>query len=227
MVLPVLGGLFMGDWIRRIWEGRETWINPKNDSRFMFGYRISDEAFEVIKENEGFVANAYVVKGENFYTIGYGTTRLFSKDGKTSRAVKSTDKLTKEEAVFHLKMYYNSSESPKNGLDSVIRTYGYNLNQKFYDMLCMTIYASPGFVKSQLFRHSLLSMLQKAHNNTNVEYLAKLLKDNYVHYLKNYTKGLYKRYGLGWSRRVFCMAQYILGENFSYNNAYHKVKAPY
>ena len=54
---------------------------------------LRDQVYDVIREYEGFRPNAYMVKGEDFYTIGYGNTT--NPDGSPIRA---DQVVTREEA---------------------------------------------------------------------------------------------------------------------------------
>lgn len=236
MVLPVFG-YFFGEWLSKVWNGEYRSENMSSNV-FMTDYTVSDEMFKVIQEFEAFVPNAYVVQGESFYTIGYGSTRIFSQDGKTSRPVKKGDKLTKEQAIFQMKMYYLRPGSVKYALDKKIRESGVRLHQRFYDMLCQIAYGSGSFHISSNFKE----LLNKANGVTSLPELASLLLTYYIGYLKSIhskktmdfiyfpnskRKSNKGGYGLGWSRRAYGITQYIMGKDYTFKTAYEKIKKPY
>lgn len=192
---------------------------------FMTDFKMSDEGFRMLAEYEGFRSKPYMLAGENFYTIGIGSTRIFSEDGQTSRPVKSTDYLTKEQAIFQCKMYYNNPNSPKKGIDDLIKLYGFKLDQRFYDMLCQVAYASSSFHRNPSHRNRYINMLQRANGSTDYEMLGELLKDSWIFYVKNYAN--YPIHGLTWSRRAFGSAQYIKGKDWGMRLAVNTVKKPY
>lgn len=69
---------------------------------------ITKEEKDFIISFEGFSAKAYQLKGENFYTIGYGTARTY-KDGTP---IKKDDIITKDKAEEELEYYYNKNIAP-------------------------------------------------------------------------------------------------------------------
>lgn len=219
----IFGGLF-GSFFDSIFKNNNVQtsnlLSPNSTSLLM-----SQSSFDFIGVFEEYKAKAYVVPGEKFYTIGYGSTRIFSSDGKNSRSVLSTDFVTKDQAKFHMRMYYNSSNSPKKGIDQIIISRGIKLNQKFYDMLCQFSYASGSFHKKAGFQSQYIGMLQKANGSNDVNMLGELLKNTWISYLKQYAN--YTAYGLGWSRRAFAGCQYIKGLNYDKLNAEKTIKKPY
>lgn len=240
ILIGAFGSGLLSKWFKdeKIMFGNSS--DDKVDGVFMKNYIISNEMYNVIKEHESFQPKAYVVEGESFYTIGYGSTRIFSADGKTSRAVRKDDVLTKDQAIFQMKMYYNRPGSVKLSVDKVIESTGVKLHQRFYDMICQIAYGSGGFHKSSKF----VDMLNKANGSTDLNYLAGLILNRYIEYVKGvsvktkagrdyiYFPNKNRRknkggYGLGWSRRAYSVTQYILGGDYSQLNAYNKIKKPY
>lgn len=218
-----LGIGWLGKWLDDFMKTQST--TPQTFANFATDLVMSKGAFDFLAVFEAFKSKAYKVAGENFYTIGIGSTRIFSNDGKTSRPVQSTDVLTLDQAKFHMRMYYNSSNSPKIGIDAIIKQYGIKLNQKFYDMLCQFSYASGSFHRSKSFQSIYINMLKRANGSNDVEMLGNLIRDTWIQYLK--INANYTAYGLGWSRRAFAGSQYVKGLDFSMNKAVSIIKKPY
>lgn len=192
----------------------------------VFKMELSDNFYKFIAAYESFQPKAYKVPGESFYTIGYGSTRIFSLDGRTTRPVKSTDMVNVSQAVFQLKMYYDNPSSKRKALDALISQYGFKLHVRFYEMLQQILYGSGGFVSNVKFRSTvLIPALQRANNSTDTEMLGELVKNTWVAYLKSYAR--YTLYGLGWSRRAYAMAQYVKGKDWSHAAAFKAVKKPF
>lgn len=219
-MLPLFLGFGFSSFFDNLFKSAGT-----KDSNFMIDFKMSDEAFKMLAEYEGFRSKPYMLKGENFYTIGIGSTRLFSSDGLSSRPVKSTDVVTKEQAIFHCKMYYNNPASPKKNIDDIIKKYGFKLNQRFYDMLCQVSYASNSFSRNKSFYSQFIGMLQKANGSTDLIFLGELLKNTWLSYVKNYAPYLIN--GLTWSRRAYGSSQFIKGLDWSMNTAVRQIKKPY
>ena len=214
--------LFLGFGFSSFFDNLFKSANTK-DSNFMTDFKMSDEAFKMLAEYEGFRSKPYMLKGENFYTIGIGSTRIFSKDGKTSRPVLKTDVVTREQAEFHAKIYYSRKGSVKESIDALIKQYNVKLNQRFYDMLCQVSYASGSF--HRIYRSNYVSMLQKANGSNDLEMLGELLKNTWIGYLKAYAN--WDINGLTWSRRAFASSQYIKGRDWSMNLSVNTIKKPY
>lgn len=222
--LMIISGGWFGKWLD------DTFKNEKENQTLGFVSTASDlkmsaGAFDFIADFEKFEPKAYKVRGESFYTIGFGSTRIFSKDGKTSRAVNANDVLTLDQAKFHMQMYYNSPNSPKLGIDNIIKSRGFKLNQRFYDMLCQFSYASGSFHRKASFQSQYIGMLQKANGSNDLNMLGDLLKNTWVAYLKQNAN--YTLYGLGWSRRAYAGAQYVKGLNSSSRYAGTQIKRPF
>ena len=219
MLLPLLLGTWLGNFLDNLFKAE------MENKTVMSDYKMSNAAFDFIGVYEAYRAKAYRVSGESFYTIGFGSTRIFSNDGLKSRAVLASDVVTLEQAKFHLRMYYNNPKSPKKAIDDIIKRYGFNLNQRFYDMLCQMSYASGSFHRNKTFNPVYIGMLQKANGSNDVEMLGDLLAGTWIAYLKNYAN--YNLYGLGWSRRAFAAAQYVKGKDYSKLTAERTIKKPY
>ena len=92
---------------------------------------MRDQVYNVIREYEGFKPNAYMVDGEDFYTIGYGNTT--NPDGSPIRA---DQVVTREEADVMMRnktdQIYNKLMSDENfanlpiGARSALTSFSYN-----------------------------------------------------------------------------------------------------
>lgn len=216
----ILIGAF-GTSILSKWFKKNRIMIGNQDGVFMTNYTISDEMYNVIKEYEGFRSKPYLLKGEKKYTIGYGSTYLFLKDGSV-RNVKLTDVITREQAFYQVKMYFRNSGYAKSTIDRVIKKSGVKLHQRVYDMLCQIAYGSGSFYRSENMRN----ILNNADGVTDLNYLAELVRSNYISYLKKLTSA-YKINGLGWSRRAYGVYQYIVGGDYTFSNSSKIVKKPY
>ncbi|MEN2434963.1 hypothetical protein AAH994_06085 [Weeksellaceae bacterium A-14] len=185
---------------------------------------ISDEMYDFIADYEGYKSAPYLIPGEKYLTIGIGSTYIFSTDGKYKRRVKSTDRVTKKQAEFQVKMYYNERGSVKFSVDAIIQQYGIKLNQRFYDMLQQCSYTSGSFHSwTPLYEE----MLRKAHLNNDLDFLANMLKTYWINYVKRLSAYNNKNIALGWSRRAYGIEQYIKGGDWSSSAAYKAIKKPY
>ncbi|MGA9213194.1 glycoside hydrolase family protein [Kaistella sp.] len=214
-------GLGIGSWFENFLK---QWDN-ENSSVMKNSFLIGNDGFNFIGEYEDFSPKAYLLPKEKLYTIGYGSTRIYNSDGSSSRVVKYGETITKVDAVFQLKMYYNRSGSVKNEIDNIIRKYGIILNQKFYDMLMQCSYASGSFHKKAGFVNIYVNMLKKANMSNDLNMLGDLISGTWISYLKIYAN--YTINGLGWSRRAYGAKMYILGLNWSKLNSEMQIKKPY
>lgn len=188
-------------------------------------FEISNEALLFIGSYESFSNKPYKVKGENFYTIGYGSTRIFSNDGSKSRPVLASDYVTQDQALFHKKMYYAQPNSVQKQIDKIIVQNGVKLHPRFYDMLLQFSYASGSFHKNSGFVNQYITMLKRANGSSDLKMIGELLRDTWIAYLKRYAN--YTAFGLGWSRRAYAGGQYVQGLNYSKLNAERTIKKPY
>lgn len=224
--------LFLGTWFASFLDDLFKVNNSlsisdlvNNNNNMVNSFNITDECLKFLGSYENFSAKAYKVKGETFYTIGYGSTRIFSKDGTTSRPVIATDTVTKEMALFHKKMYYNQPNSVKSQIDKIIRDNGVVLNQRFYDMLLQVSYASGSFHKNAGFYNQYVTMLKRASRSNDLKMLGELIKDNWIAYLKRYAR--YSDFGLGWSRRAYASMQFVQKLDYSVATSEKVIKKPY
>lgn len=224
--------MFLGTWVASflddLFKSNKTLSISQllNDEKNMINsFSITDECLKFLGAYESFSSVAYKVKGENFYTIGYGSTRIFSKDGTTSRPVLASDTVTREMAIFHKKMYYNQPNSVKSQIDKIIRDNGVVLNQRFYDMLLQVSYASGSFHRNSGFYNQYVTMLKRANKSNDLKMLGELIKDNWIAYLKRYAR--YSDFGLGWSRRAYASMQYVQKLDYSISTSVRVIKKPY
>lgn len=73
-------------------------------------YKITPSLLQVIGATEGFNPNAYILRGENRYTIGFGSTYLYSSNGQNFRGNASVLKTDKLSTLKNLMGYSNLSD---------------------------------------------------------------------------------------------------------------------
>ena len=210
------------DWMMKLINGDTV----NENLNYMTDYKMSSEAFDFIADYEDFASKAYKLPYENLYTIGYGSTKIYSDDGKSSRNVRAGETITKSEAIKQMRLYYERSGSVKNEVDNIIKNLGVKLHQRFYDMVCEASYTSGSFHKKSSFVSIYVNMLQRANGSVDLPFLGELIKNTWITYCKNHT-GVYFTYGLGWSRRAYGMSQYVQKKNWKKSNSVSSVKKAY
>lgn len=214
-------------------------------------FEANDNVITAVKVAEGLVEKAYKLPNETQYTIGFGTSYLFDKDGKPysnagTNAVKAGDTLT----LLKSKMSYSSlsnsdfaEELIKNHLKASryskvakdLDSFGVPFRQSFAEALMEVSYGSGsifGYLRSDIYYIDFLNNARNA--KTDKDFATAYIRYRYNYYKNCTMRGQWSTYKYGWMRRVVRLTFLILGRKLSenelsnyvgYTESLHKKKA--
>ncbi len=210
----------MGAMLAGLAIAKKASVNFIEETKFVNGINglISDSMYEFISRYEGYRSNAYDA-GDGRYTIGYGQTNWLNTNGTVLRAVRKGDSIDEKTARIQIELYFVSA---KKVVDNAILRTGVSIADRVYQMLLQVQYGSWSFPNTVGYT----KMLNLLHMNTNMDLCANIVRDYTIAYYKTLTFGKndnipcslgrstkkkYDCYGLGWSRRIYGLTEFIKG----------------